>query len=274
MVRMSTKQIALTSIFAVLIVIITRLPGIPIIGGPAQGGGSIALSVILYPIIGIVLGPLIGILAALVGNLIAWIIPSSTIFGLLLIPAGAAATFVSGCLSRESQWLNWKTAAIMLAFLNGLWYLTPVGFEAPFYPILHFIALSLIILFGRKISQYIRSSSREKVVLGTAICSYTALMADHMVGNLAWISSIGLVIPLESVNNAIKALGMIWLKMGIYIPNEGLGGIFMAVLPISAIERGIYTIAATTIGVALIRIVGWNRLLATAESSIRSKKIE
>jgi uncharacterized membrane protein len=271
---MTTKQLALTSIFAVLIIVITRLPGIPIIGGPALGGGSIALSVILYPIIGMVLGPIIGILAALVGNVIAWIIPSSTIFGLLLIPAGAIATFVSGCLSHESQWFNWKTAVISLAFLNGLWYLTPIGFEAPFYPILHFLALALIILFGRKVSQYIRSSSREKVVLGTAICSYAALMADHMVGNLAWISSIGLVIPLESVMNAINALGIIWLKMGIYIPNEGLGGIFMAVLPISAIERIIYTIVATTLGVALIRIVGWNRLLVTYERSIHAKKIE
>lgn len=265
--RMTTKQIALTSIFAVLIVIITRLPGIPIIGGPAQGGGSIALSVILYPLIGMVLGPLIGIIAAFIGNLIAWIIPSSTIFGLLIIPAGVIATFVSGCLSHQSQWFNWKTAALIVAGLIGLWYLTPVGNEAPFYPIFHFIALVLIVVGGRKIPQYIRSSSREKVVLGTIIYSYTALMADHMVGNLAWISSIGLVIPLESVQNAIRALGIIWLQMGIYIPNEGLGGIFMAVLPISAIERIIYTIIATTLGVALIRIVGWNRLLVNPKLS-------
>jgi uncharacterized membrane protein len=259
--RMTTKQIALTSIFAVLIVIITRLPGIPIIGGPAQGGGSIALSVILYPLIGMVLGPLIGIIAALIGNLIAWIIPSSTIFGLLLIPAGAIATFVGGCLSHESQWFNWKTAALIMTILIGLWYVTPVGLDAPFYPILHCIALALILVGGRKIPQYIRSSTREQVVLGTIIYSYTALMADHMVGNLVWISSIGLVIPLRSVENAIKTLGMFWLSLGIYIPNEGLGGIFMAVLPISALERIIYTIIATMIGVALIRIVGWNRLL-------------
>jgi hypothetical protein len=123
-------------------------------------------------------------------------------------------------------------------------------------------------------AKYLRSSSREKVVVGTALCSFIALMADHMVGNLTWISSIGLVIPLETVTEAIKALGMIWLKLGIPIINEGLGGIFMAVLPISAIERVIYTIVATIIGVSLIRIVGWNRLLVSTQGIRPSEKNE
>jgi uncharacterized membrane protein len=267
MARMTTKQIALTSIFAALIVIITRIPGIPIIGGSAK----IELSVFLYPVIGIVLGPLMGLVASLIGNLIAWIIPSSSIFGLLLIPAGAVSAFVSGCLSREFRWLNWKTSALVLAVLNGLWYLTPVGFEAPFYPILHLIALAIILIFRSNVPKYIRSSSREEVVLGMVICSYSALMADHMIGNLAWISSIGLVVPLKAVEDAIKALGMIWLKAGIYIPSDGLGGIFMAVLPISAVERIIYTIVSTILGVALIRVVGWSRLFATTGRPIRER---
>jgi uncharacterized membrane protein len=271
MVKLTTKQIALTSIFAALIVIVTRIPGIPILGGPVQGGGKIELSIILYPIIGIILGSWMGLLAAFLGNLIAWILPASTVFGLLLIPAGAIAAFVSGCMSQASGQLNWRVAAVVLAILNALWYLTPIGWEAPFYPVLHFAALSLIILFRNKIYEYIHSSSRDKTVLGIAICSYVAIMADHMSGNLIWISSIGLVLPLKAVRDAVRAVGMVWLKLGIYVPSSSIGDIFMLVLPVSAVERGIYTAVATVLGVSLIRTIGWGRILTSTEASNRKK---
>jgi uncharacterized membrane protein len=63
----TNKQIALISTFAIIILVVTRLPGIPIIGGVAKGGGNIELSVILYPIIGIILGPVAGASASLIG---------------------------------------------------------------------------------------------------------------------------------------------------------------------------------------------------------------
>jgi uncharacterized membrane protein len=272
MKRMTTKQIALTSTFAALIIVITRLPGVPILGGLAQGGGSVEISVVLYPIMGIVLGPLMGLTAALLGNLIAWIIPSSSIFGLLLIPAGAIAAFVSGCLSRDRKWLNWKASALVLLILNGLWYVSPVGSEAPFYPILHIVALALVLIMRRKIYHYISGSHRNKIVLGTAISTYAAIMSDHMVGNLAWISSIGLVIPLKAVKDAFKVLGMIWLKTGIYIPDNPIGGIFMLILPISAVERIIYTIVATALGVGLIQVIGWGRLIIETRRPMSEQK--
>lgn len=274
MAKPMTKQIALISVFAALIVIVTRIPGIPILGGLAQGGGRIELSVILYPSIGIMLGPWMGFIAAFLGNLIAWVIPTSTVFGLLLIPAGAVAAFVSGCLSQTTGQLNWKVAASVLVALNTLWYLTPVGREAPFYPILHLVALALIILFRKQIAEYVHDPSRDRIVIGVAICTYVAIMADHMFGNLVWISSIGLVFPLEAVRDAVKALGMVWLKLGIYVPSSSIGDIFMLVLPISAIERGIYTLVATVLGVSLIRAIGWGRIstFGTSIDRIREKK--
>jgi uncharacterized membrane protein len=268
---LSTKQTALMAVFAALIVITTRLPGIPILGGPAQGGGSIELSIILYPIIGIILGPMMGFVTVLLGNLIAWIIPTSTIFGLLLIPAGAIAAFVSGSLTQRSHQVNWRAAISVLAVLNACWYLTPVGWEAPFYPVLHIAALALSIIFRNTIPEYIHSNSRRDNLLGSAFCCYAAIMADHMFGNLVWISSIGLVIPLKAVRDAIKAMGIIWLKLGVYVPTISIGDIFMLVLPISAVERLIYTTVATFLGVSLIRSIGWERL-STFETPLFKEK--
>jgi hypothetical protein len=96
-------------------------------------------------------------------------------------------------------------------------------------------------------------------------------MADHMFGNLVWISSIGLVLPLKTVRDAVKALGVIWLKLGIYVPSSSIGDIFMLVLPISAIERGIYTLVATVLGVSLIRAIGWGRISTFGTATIREK---
>ena len=257
--KISTKQLALISVFAALIVIVTRLPGIPIIGG-----GEIKLSVVLYPVIGLVLGPWIGFVAAILGNFIAWIIPTSTIFGLLTIPAGAIAAFISGCLSHGSGKLNWKVAVAVLLLLDALWYLSPVGLEAPFYPILHLAALGLVLIFQNRILIYVHSPSRNKIVLGTALCSYVATMADHMFGNLVWISSIGLVIPLKAIRDTINTLGIISVKLGFSVPPGNIGDIFMITLPISFVERIIYSAIAAFLGISLIRIIGWGWLTVPA----------
>ena len=141
---LTTKQVALTSVFAALIVMITRLPGIPIIGAP---GAKVELSVVIYPLIGILLGGEVGAIAVLIGNFASWLIPPSTLLGLLMIPPGVLAALVAGSLRSSEKTFNWKLASAILAVLNVLWYVTPIGLEAPFYPILHWSALLLIVVF-------------------------------------------------------------------------------------------------------------------------------
>jgi len=252
MTKLSTKQIALVSAFATLIVIVTRLPGIPIVSG---AGGGIEVSAILYPIVGIILGPWAGAVAVLLGNFIAWIIPKSTVFGLLMIPAGAIAALVTGSLSRKIGWCDWRLTAAILATLDVLWYLTPVGREAPFYPVLHWIAFVLAAVFRGKINEFLISPSPRRVTLGVGLSAYMGTMAEHMTGNLIFISTIGLVVPLKVVRDAIKAIGMAWLTLGIQIPTQTLGDLFMGMLLISAIERLSITVIATLIGAAVIRIL-------------------
>jgi len=270
MKKLTTKQIALTSTFAAILTIVSRLPGIPILGG----AGHIEFTTIFYPFIGIVMGPWSGMLAVLIGNFVLWLIPTTTMLGLLMIPAGAIAALMSGLLSRRVGWSNWKLAATVIAALNLLWYLTPVGVESPLYPVLHWLALVLILAFRDKIVEFMeRESATTKMTIGVALCSYIATMAEHMTGNLIFISSVGLVVPLKQVRDAIKALGLIWLKLGIpsmpFTGEGGLGTLFMLVLPVTAVERLAITLLATLIGVASIRILGRARLLVPSKTDIK-----
>jgi len=256
---LTTKQVALTSVFAALIVMFTRLPGIPIIGAP---GAKVELSVVIYPLIGILLGGEVGAIAVLVGNFASWLIPPSTLLGLFMIPPGVVAALVAGSLRSSEKIFNWKLAFAVLAVLNVLWYLTPIGLEAPFYPILHWSALLPVILFREKTKIFLESASKLRIVLGTGICSFAALMSDSMAGNLIFIYAVGWVVPLRSVLDAVASLGMFWVKLGIpKLPFTGMAALFMGALIITAIERTIMTIVSTLIGSAVLRLLGKGRFL-------------
>jgi len=259
---LTTKQVALISVFAALIAMISRLPGIPIIGVP---GTKIEPSVILYPLIGILLGGKIGVIAVLIGNFVSWIIPASTVLGLLMIPPGALAALVAGSLRSKERIFDWKLASAVLGILIVMWYLTPIGLEAPFYPVLHLAALLSILLWGRKAPVLLDSKSRIRSLLGTGICSFAALMSDSMAGNLIFIYAVGWVIPLRSVLDAVAGLGMFWLKLGIpKLPFTGLAAVFMGALAIMAVERITMTVVSTLIGNAVLRLLGKRRFLTSS----------
>lgn len=274
--RLSTKQVAMTALFAALIAIVTRLPGIQIALGLRLG--SIEFSVPLYAVSGITLGPWVGALAALIGNFVAWIIPKSSVMGLLVIPAGAFAALTTGFLARNTKWCNWKAAAIVLAVLIGLWYVTPVGSEAPFYPMfLHLPALALILIFRNKLFDFMNSQSKRLVTIGVGISSYAGVIADHMWGNLMFITVVNLVVGMKTFRDWLKGIGLTWMQLGIsakepfdwaykLVANPTMGDYFMLSLPIAAIERIVFTTMATIIAVAVIRTLGKSYFWASEES--------
>lgn len=264
--RISAKETALMAVFAALIAIITRLPGIPISLGVQTG--DIEFSVPLYPLAGILLGPWVGMVAVLIGNIIAWIIPTSTIMGFLLIPAGAFAAFSAGSLARRMKWANWKIAAALLVILIALWYVTPTGFEAPFYPFfLHVPALILILIFRGKIFDFVNSTSKKLVTLGIGIASFVGVMADHMWGNIMFITAVNYAVDMRAFRDALRNIGMA-ISLGfsanqpipdwVYqiITNPTLGDFFMLSVPIATIERTAFTIIATVVGVGVIMSLG------------------
>ena len=258
--RLKSKDLALISILAALYVIIAALPGIPIIGGK----GRIDLAASIAPIFGILLGPWKGGLTALIGVLLAWLLPpgAPSLHSAVFIPAPVLSSLTTGFLTtreRLPSWIfvgllkrlhipifviggllrrlpNWVLASCILGGLIVCWYLTWVGKSAPLYPIPHLVALFITIVVGNWLSGSIGEGHGSRVIvkrsLVVPIVSYCGLMADHMYGNLAFITFAGLFMPLK------------------YIPLLPI--IFMSVLPISVIERLLMTLIASIIGVPLI----------------------
>ncbi len=100
--------------------------------------------------------------------------------------------------------------------------------------VLPYISLPLYFLGGVLILHGIFSGEEGKVNFVVAVClaSYAGIIADHMIGNLSYIGLIGIVFPRE------------WLPRA--------PALFMAVLPVSVVERLVFTAIATVFGVGLI----------------------
>ncbi len=136
------------AVFAALSAIIAKVvPGPPIIG---LSGSSIKLDAALAPIYGMIIGPYLGFLAGLVGGLIV----AESPFSVLTSFATAISAFVAGFLvqsvhaSDGKKIEGWMIAGAVVGLLIIGWYATLVGQLFPFYPILHFAGL-FIILVGR-----------------------------------------------------------------------------------------------------------------------------
>jgi len=261
--KLSTKQVALISVFAALIAVVSRLPGIPVVVGVQSG--KIEFTVPLYPIAGILLGPFVGALAVLIGNVVAFLIPSWSVFGLLTIPAGVLSALVAGFLTRRYNRLDWKAAAVVLGVLVGMWYVpipnpqeAYVGLEAPYYPIpLHLSALALIFIFRHKVADFINSSAKRLITLGVALASYIGIMTDHMFGNLMFANGFfPYFVDLKGFRDFLKSLGIPAVMGGSTKGISGIGDYFMIMLPVGAVERLIFTAIAIVIGVAVLRIIG------------------
>ena len=142
---LSARDVAFLASFAALsVVVIEVLPGIPIVGVP---GSNIKFDAVLAPIYGLVIGPYLGFLAALLGG---WITAGSS-FSILTSFSPAVSALVAGFLTQNTMRGNggrikgWMLASATLGFLILGWYLTDVGRQAPFYPILHAAGLVAVL---------------------------------------------------------------------------------------------------------------------------------
>jgi len=99
---------------------------------------------------------------------------------------------------------------------------------------LSYLSLPLYFFAGALILHGIFGGEEGKVnfVAAVALSSYAGIIADHMVGNLSYISLIGIVFPPE------------------LLPDTP--ALFMSILPISVVERLVFTAIATVFGVGLV----------------------
>ncbi len=116
---------------------------------------------------------------------------------------------------------------IVLAYVLPKPYLNWIEF-------LQYLSLPLYFLGAIIIMHGIFGGEEGKVnfVVAVALASYCGIIADHMIGNLSYISLIGIVFPPE------------WLP--------DTPALFMSILPVSVVERIVFTAIATIFGVGLV----------------------
>lgn len=245
--RSRVRNITTLVVLAALYVVVSLVPGIPVIGVPTA---SIDPSAILGPIYGLCFGPFVGGLGAFLGALLAWMTPPGTPqpFGLLTTISPAASAFAVGMLTRRKVDLGgvaasgWVFAAVAIGLPTLAWYTTRVGVRAPFYPIIHLVGLGVVLVLRGHLTGLFESADRKKLTIFAALASYVGIVTDHMLGNLAFIVSIDIFIPLNTVEKYfLKPMGL-----------PDVPSLFMYMMPVSVVERSIMIVAATVIGVGLL----------------------
>lgn len=182
--KTSTKDVALLVVFSALSVIIIKIfPGIPIVGVP---GSNIKFDAAVAPVYGIVIGPYLGFTAALIGGFVT----AGSPFSILTSFSPAISAMIAGFLTSErlphtrGKFPGWMVAAVLLAALIAGWYLTPIGWQAPLYPILHIAGLLGILITRNWVARSFRKINldtagwhfRSSVVLLGVILAVAAFM--------------------------------------------------------------------------------------------------
>lgn len=220
--KMNLKEITLTALLAAVYTVTSFLPGFPVIG---VSGSKIDFTRSLEISYGLILGPALGPFSAFLGAVIGKALTGGSLF---FTPLAIVSAFMTAALNRDHilKLRGWLLSTIPLAGLIICWYLTPIGREALYYPIPHLIGLCIILLFRGKITDYLHSQDKKRLVLGVLLSAYPSTMAGHMLGNLIFMQL--------SNTNAL---------------------FFIALLPISIIERVTLTAIATVVGVPLIIVM-------------------
>lgn len=215
--RMGTRKLTLIAILGALYAAGSMIGlGFPLLGMP---GSRIDVVRSLEMGYGIILGPTLGPITAFIGALVGKIISGGG-FGLWFTPLAPLTAFVAASLSSNRIYgvKGWIVSTVALAVLIIGWYLSPIGRKALYYPVLHLIALTIILFFRGKISEYINSEERSKISVGIALTSYTSTMTGHMLGNLIFMA---------------------------LVPTDHL--FFISILPVTALERIVMTILSIAI---------------------------
>jgi len=251
---LNSKQVSLVAVFAALsVAVIIFLPGIPMIGLP---GARITLDAAIAPVYGMIIGPYLGALAALLGGLIVAGYRGWPIFSILTSFSPAVSALVAGVITRKTVGIaghrirGWICGALVVFVLIVGWYLTWVGQRVPFYPVIHWAGLAVILAFRGRIASLFEEGGKRGLSLAVFLASYCGLIADHMLGNIVFITGIGWFIPLEAVESILRSMNL-----------PGVPALFMFMLPISTVERVAMALIGMLFGTGLIIVLRSSRLM-------------
>jgi hypothetical protein len=187
-------------------------------------GSRIDLNRSLEMCYGFILGPIYGPITSFTGAIVGKILSGGGV-GLFFTPLAIISSFVAACLSRKFvlKMHGWLVATLISLILIVGWYLTPTGMSVPHYPIIHVIALVLIVILRGRIRDLIFSEKRSYQVYGAGVASFSSTMSGHMLGNIIFI---------------------------LLFNPEPL--FFLSILPVTLVERLIITAISTVFSVSLI----------------------
>jgi len=108
--------------------------------------------------------------------------------------------------------------------------------------ILPYLSLPFYFFGGITLLYGIFGKGRWQFASAVCLASYCGIIADHMLGNLIFIHAIDIFIPLQFVEEYfLQPYGL-----------PDVPSLFMYMIPVSAIERIIFTAIATILGVGLV----------------------
>lgn len=124
---------------------------------------------------------------------------------------------------------------IVCAYMFSKPYISEEIWLLPYLSLPLYIIGAVFILYG------ILGRGKYSFISSTFFAGYCGIIADHMVGNLIFIGTIDLFIPLEYIQRDLERLGL-----------PDIPSLFMYMIPASAAERIIITVIATIFGVGLL----------------------
>jgi len=227
--RLATRDIALMASMAALYVVLSRLPGFPVIG---IEGANIGVVSCVVPVFGFLLGPWLGGSAAFFGGVASRVLFGASPFTWLTLPAMALCAFVAGCLSRQrvGPLKSWVIGALVLGGLIFAWYATWVGQLVWVFPLLHWVALAVVLIFRGWLAYFIQRGEGLELTVCVALCGFVATMVAQMYGTLAFFvaAELGFIeVPLDAA-------------------------LFLGIIPVAAVERLIITAITTVLGVPIL----------------------
>ena len=190
MVKLTSKQIAITSLFAGFYYLFSFLPGIP---APGISGITIQVGAGMATVFGIILGPFLGASATFLGVFIAWLLPpgSMLVSDLFFVPSPILNAITSGLLFQR----RWKAAAMSLGLLILTFWLTPpvqpvtefwnVGIAVTFDKIIALLLIGFVILLDKRfernmdVSQERRGTPRSWFVPSLLVVSSLLILVDN-----------------------------------------------------------------------------------------------
>jgi len=143
MVKLTTRHIALISVFAALYYVLSIIsPYVPAVGVPEI---KIKLEALMASVFGLILGPYLGFLTAFMGAFVAWVLPpgSMSSYGMPFLLSPPLNALVVGLI----YYRKWKQAFVTLGVL-----ITAFLFLPPSQPLTEFWYVGVAVIWDKVIA--------------------------------------------------------------------------------------------------------------------------